>query len=135
MNTDLAAQRALDRLAAGGLMSLDGTDRLILSVWLFEGQVENGGFARFFTGRYGDFAALAPNALREIGADEMAELAEEANGVFGPGGPPADREARRAAVEALPPAAQEALRRLEDRFFASSEDIDALLEAHLSAAA
>lgn len=131
MNADLAAQRALDRLRRDGWAALTATDKTVAAVWLFTAGVGNIGFAGYFSSSRSDHANCTPAALRAIGAEALAGLAEAANGVFVPDGPPSDRAVRRAAVAALPPAAHETLAELDRKYLACDEDPDELLEAFL----
>jgi hypothetical protein len=45
-----------------------------------------GGFRQYYFNSYGDFARLASHMLCEIGANNMAQIVDEANAVFGPVG-------------------------------------------------
>ncbi|HEY0945143.1 MAG TPA: DMP19 family protein [Opitutaceae bacterium] len=132
MNTDLAAQKALDRLVKVGDGALTSTEKTLATTWLFEAGVSNSGFARYFASSRADLAFNAPAALRAIGALQMAEIAAEANAVFGPGGPPRNRAERRAIVATLPEEARRTFATLEVRFFRCSEDIDELLDRFLA---
>jgi len=132
MNSDLAAQRALDRLAKIGFDALSETDQTLAAVWLFDAGVSNNGFARYFASQRGDLAFHAPAALRKIGAKQLAEIAAEANAVFGPGGPPRELKTRRALVRGFAKSLHSTLEALEKRYYASSENIDELLEAFLT---
>ena len=132
MNTDLAAQKAMDRLAKEGPAALSEWETTLLTAWQFESGVSNTGFQGYFSSDRGDLAFNAPAALRAIGANRMAELAAEANAIFGDGGPPRERDARREFVRTLPESTRHALRALDDRYFACVEDIDELLEVFLA---
>ena len=132
MNTDLAAQHALDRLKKNGFDALTETDRTLAVVWLFDAGVENNGFAKYFASHRGKVAFHAPAALRAIGANQLAAIAAEANAVFGPAGPPRDRDARRAIVQAFDETTLRKLDALDERFYACPEDSDELLEVFLS---
>jgi hypothetical protein len=134
MITDLAVQRALDRLARKGCEALSETERTVATTWLFAAGVSNTGFAGYFSGARGDLAFNGPAALRAIGAAELAAIAEEANAVFGPGGPPRDRKERRRALRALAPEARRVLDALDQRYFDCEENIDDLVEAFLAQA-
>lgn len=46
MNTDIAAQKALDQLAKSGFEKLADSDKLLAAIWTFEAEVANRGFAR-----------------------------------------------------------------------------------------
>jgi len=131
MNTDLAAQQALDRLAEVGLEGLTETERILAAVWQFAAGVGNGGFMGYFASHRGDVAFLAPNALRRIDALGLAEIAAEANAVFGAKGPPPDHHLRREALEALPESARTTWAALDEQYFACDEDVDELLERFL----
>ena len=131
MNTDLAAQRALDRLDKNGFDALTDVDKTLAAAWLIDASVENNGFAHFFASKRGNLAFHAPAALRAIGANQLAEIAAEANSVFGPAGPPRDHSARRAIVRAFDEPTRRIFDSLEERFYACSEDVDELFEAFL----
>ena len=132
VNPDLAAQRALDRLAKAGFDTLSETDKILAAVWLFEAGVGNDGFIGYFSSGRGDLAYYAPTALRSIGATQLAAIATEANAIFGPDGAPRDRSSRRELVRALPASACEALVALDNRYFNCDEDADDLLEGFLA---
>ena len=131
MNTDIAAQRALDRLAEVGFQKLTELDKILAVVWTFEAGVGNRGFAGYFSSSAGDIAFHAPSALRVIGAVGKAEIAVRANNVFGAGGPPRDRKKRRAIVRTFNDETRRMLQGLETLFYESQEDVDDLLEVYL----
>jgi hypothetical protein len=132
MNTDLAAQQALDQLKKKGFDALPGTEKTLATTWLIEAGVNNGGFAEFFASSRGDVAFHAPAALRAIGANQLAEIAAEANAILAPAGPPRDRKVRQALVHALDGSKRRALATLDDRYCACTEDTDQLLEVFLA---
>lgn len=132
MNTDLAAQRALDRMGESGFDALTETDQTLATAWLVEATVENNGFRHFFASKRGNVAFYAPVALRMIGAAQLAAIATEANAVFGPDGPPRDRKARQAMVRAFDEPTRRILGSLEERYYRCAEDVDELLEAFLN---
>jgi hypothetical protein len=131
MNTDIAAQKALDRLAKVGFEKLAGREKILAAVWTFEAGVANRGFARYFSSPAGDMAFYAPTALKTIGAQGMAEIAAKANEVFGANGPPRDRKTRRERVRAFGGEIKRLFEALETRYYESKEDVDDLLEAYL----
>lgn len=132
MNTDLFAQHAIDRLAKGGINSLSETEKTVATAWLFDAGVTNTGFASYYLSSRGDLAFNAPEALRMIGALELAEIAAKANAVFGSSGPPRNRAARRELVKALPATARHRFAELELRQSRCEEDVDALLDEYLA---
>ena len=52
----------------------------IISAW--EGEVNNGGLGQFYLSSAGQFYKQLPGALRLIGANKFADLAEQANSLF-----------------------------------------------------
>jgi hypothetical protein len=131
MNTDIAAQKALDRLAKVGFEMLAESEKILAVVWTFESQVTNTGFARYFSSSPGDMAFYAPTAFGAIGALQKAKIADEANKVFGAEGPPRDRKVRRGLVQGLGAESKAAFDALEREYYESPEDADELLEAYL----
>jgi uncharacterized protein DUF4375 len=115
------------REAALGDDSLSPAERVFLCVWNLEAEVNNGGFEQFFINSAGDKAVETTVALREIGAAHVAIIAEEANGLFRPSGPPTDRDARVAALERLGEPATDALNALDARFYKYPDNLEALL--------
>jgi len=132
MNTDLAAQRALDRLEEDGFDALTEIDKTLATTWLIEAEVRNNGFSHFFASSRGNVAFYAPTALGMIGATHLAEIAAAANSVFGLHGPPRNEEARRALVRAFDEPTLRALETLEEQYYGCSEDVDELLEIFLT---
>jgi hypothetical protein len=132
MNTDVAAQKALDRLAKVGFEMLTDNEKTSAVVWTFESQVANRGLARYFASSAGDMAFYAPTAFKAIGALQKAKIAADANEVFGAGGPPGDRKTRLELVHAFGAEAARAFDALEREFYQSPEDVDDLLEAYLN---
>lgn len=125
---DLAYQRALDRWAAVGVTALTELERDLATLWHVEADVTNGGFLHYYSRPGADLAWHAPEALARLGAAEKAAIMLAANTVFGPGGPPRDRQERRAAVAALGPAATAAFDALEERYYRDPVDVDELVE-------
>lgn len=132
MNADIASQRALDRLKKVGFDALTEQEKNLAAIWGIEAEVDNGGFAHFFSSAAGDLAFYAPQALKNVGALDLAELAARANAVFGPDGPPPERAARRNAVDAFSEEDRQILEPLDDLFLESEDDTSELLEAYLS---
>ena len=119
------------REAKHGFDGLTEPEKAFLRVWNLEAEVNNGGFAQYFENSAGDYAVGTPDALRSVGAPEMAALAERAMQPFGASGPAADRDARTRAIQALPASARELWNQLDDEFYklASPEDgLRALVE-------
>ena len=100
-----------------GINGLTDPEKVFLRVWNLEAEVNNGGFAQYFENSAGNYAVGTPDALRSVGAPEMASLVEQAMQTFGPSGPPADRDARAKAIQALPASARESWDQLDDQFY------------------
>jgi hypothetical protein len=132
MNTDIAAQKALDRLARVGFELLTEREKILATVWTFESRVVNQGFARYFSSSAGDMASFAPTAFRSVGAPQKAEIAAKANLVFGPEGPAGDRDTRRELVQSFGACAKKTFDELEREFYLSPEDVDDLLEVYIN---
>ena len=115
------------REAAVGVKALSPGERVFLYVWNLEAEVNNGGFEQFYLNSAGDNAIDTPAALREIGAPAAAAIAEAANSVFSPPGPPSDRDARTAALQRLGTPATDALNALDARFHEYPDNLAALL--------
>ena len=105
------------REAEHGINGLTDPEKVFLRVWNLEAEVNNGGFAQYFENSAGNYAVGTPDALRSVGAPEMAALVEQAMQPFGTSGPPADRDARARAIEALPASAQESWNQLDAQFY------------------
>ena len=132
MNPDLATQRAIDRFHRDGTAALTEEERVLVTIWYFEAKVANGGFVDFFKSAEGELARYAPDALRAIGAEPLAQLAERANAVFGSSGVPAERDRRRELLRSLPAAARAELDALTEQYYGFDEDLSDRLEAFLA---
>jgi hypothetical protein len=129
MIVDLAAQHAMDHLKKAGFDQLSESERILATVWQFAAGVANHGFVGYYLSHRGDLAFHAPEALRAIGANELATIAAEANAQFDEGGPSPDTKVRAEQVERLGEAVRNSFGALEQRYFAAEESIDALFEA------
>jgi Domain of unknown function (DUF4375) len=123
----LVSEAVWAREAAHGFNSLSAAERVFLCVWNLEAEVNNGGFEQFYINSAGDNALETPSALREIGATQAAAIAEAANNVFRPQGPPADREARGQALARLGATATDALKALDAKFYEYPDNLEELL--------
>jgi Domain of unknown function (DUF4375) len=47
-----------------------------------EAEVNNGGFNQYYSNPSGEFAALTPDALRLVGAMDLADLVTRANAIY-----------------------------------------------------
>ena len=106
---------------------LSAAERVFIVIWQLEAEINNGGFAQYYDNSAGDRAGEAPAALVAIGAHHTAEIVRSANALFA-GGPPADRDARGRALEAI---AEAALEELDTAFLAYEDDLSTLLYTYV----
>jgi len=132
MTLQQAFEAALSRFDGENFARLSEADRLLVTIWGLEADVNNGGFDQYYFNSSGDQARHAPVALRLIGAETMATLVEQSNGKFGPTGPPEDRDARQRALEEIRRLDDNAWDELDRKFFSYPDDISGLLVEHLS---
>lgn len=130
MDVDSLTDSALKKLWDHGFDALDHLDQLLVVIWGLEADVNNGGFDQYYFNSYGDQAKRVPSALRQIGANRMAELVELANAAFGSEGPPEDRGARQAQLEEIREVAASVWEPLEQEFWLYPDDIPRLLGLH-----
>jgi hypothetical protein len=61
------------------IQSLPRGQRAIYATWIAEGEVNNGGFDQFYTNTSSQFAEMAAEGFRLIGAEKFAALVDKAN--------------------------------------------------------
>ena len=123
---------ALERLWSGSFQDLGPREQLLVTLWGLEADINNGGFDQYYFNSYGDQAQIAPAALRQIGATQMAALVERANAQFGLGGPSMDQDQRQVDLLQIREAAGPVWEALEQEFWRYPDDIEALLRSHLA---
>ncbi|WP_205942739.1 DMP19 family protein [Pedobacter psychroterrae] len=64
------------------LLALPKPQQVIYITWILEGEVNNGGFNQYYYNSSGQFAKLAPEALKLVGATQHAALTQAANDVY-----------------------------------------------------
>lgn len=64
------------------ILSLPKPQQAIYIIWLLEGEVNNGGFNQYYYNSSGQFARLAPDALKLVGATQFATLTQAANEMY-----------------------------------------------------
>jgi hypothetical protein len=125
-----AFEAASRRHQVAGFWALSEVDRVLISIWMLEADVNNGGFHQYYFNSAGDTAYYAPTAMRAIGARAIADIVERANARFGPDGPPKGRNVRQEALFALPDSLG-LWADLDLQFFAYPDDLAMLLEQFL----
>lgn len=132
---DEAFDRACRRHSGSNFDQLDEADKILVTIWGLEGEVNNGGFDQYYFNSSGDLAFYAPVALRRIGAHQMAQITDDANKLFGPNGPARNPDDRDAQLLTIAPNGSEPHRwdELTRAFQSYPDDISALLAAFLEA--
>jgi hypothetical protein len=134
---EAAFRAACGRYDGSNFESLSEVDRILVTIWGLEADMNNGGFNQYYFNGAGDEAFFAPEALRRIGALRMAEIVSRANAVFGPDGPSRDRDVRQAQLSLVDPegADQHPWDDLDREFYAYPDDIATLLTNFLGRSA
>lgn len=79
---DDLGNRIQDRCRTEGFSQLSPIEKTVYATFFVWDEVYNGGFKQFFHNSSGDAAGTTPQALREIGATKLADIAQRANDVF-----------------------------------------------------
>ena len=116
-----------------GLSGLSPQDQTLFLVWSATAEFDNGGFAQFFFNSVGEYAEATIAALKRIGADQVAELLQDAVGLFPGGAVPTDIDERNEALSELPDEVAQHLEELDDRFQGIGSDavLDQLADHYL----
>ena len=125
------SERSATRFFDAPFAQLTVPEQVFVAVWTLESDVNNGGFDQYYLNSSGDYAWFAPAALRAIGAEQTAAIAERANAAFGPDGPPPDRDARLAVTDKLPEEVDELWEECDQAFYAYPHDLTELLSAYV----
>ncbi len=131
MKLSEAFDDACSRFSGNNFDSLPVRDQILVAVYALEAEVNNGGFDQYFFNSAGDQAWFAPAALKSIGAHRMASIVEQANALFGEGGPPRITDERQSALFAITDANENVWEELDRAFYEYPDDIAALLVTHL----
>jgi hypothetical protein len=102
------------------------------AIWELESQINNGGFAQYFSSADGYTANFAPTALRRIGAAKCADIVARALGTVSPDALPDDQASREQVIGALDRPSQDALESLDQEFFAYPDNLTELLFEYVS---
>jgi DNA replication initiation complex subunit (GINS family) len=97
------------------------------AIWELESQVNNGGFAQYFTSADGHTANFAAAALQRIGANRCADIVTRALRSVTGSLLPDDQSSREQIVNGLDEHAQEVLESLDQEFFAYPDNLTELL--------
>lgn len=119
---------AFERFEETPLSEISEADRLVVLLWLLDGEVGKGGFAQYYFNSSSDYAVETVAALRDIEADACADLVTQANQAFPGGVPSSDREKR---IEELEFIDEETLEELDEGYQDECEEVYELLVARL----
>lgn len=133
-------ERICDEEQTRGFAGLSHADQVFHCIWILETELNNGGFSQYMFNSTGDRALAAVNALREVGANDLAAVCESFFALLPDGAPEADQDARQAqldeAAERMGEDAFEiACETLEARFYAGEDDLHRQLVAYMTATA
>ena len=98
-----AFDQACTRFNGNDFAQLNEIDKVLVTIWGLEAEVNNGGFDQYYFNRTGDQAYFASTALQTIGAYNMADIVSRANKVFGPDGPSQESNARQSQLFLVSP--------------------------------
>jgi len=108
-------------------------EQVFLLIWELESEVNNGGFHQYF---YNSSGALAPNivsALKILGAEAVADIAQRAlNAVGNAITSWSDDAVRLASVNRLSSEAREILENLDQEYYKCPEDLTPLLYKYVA---
>ncbi len=110
-----------------GVDGLTEPQKLYYATYSYLAEVNNGGHAQYFVNPSGHDWRCALRALTTVGANKRAKLLQEAADLFGPAGPPEDNDERHRQLARFPKSKVDALSSLDDRFYQSSKNLEALL--------
>jgi hypothetical protein len=106
---------------------LSQAEQVFRAIWELEGDVNNGGFDQYFFNSSGDTAFAVVDALKAIGARQIAGIVAQANGIFPSSCPPRDRDKRQALLDTFGPEKKALLERLDQEFFRYPDNLTELL--------
>jgi hypothetical protein len=106
---------------------LTAPEKVFVSIWELESEVNNGGFLQYFFNSSGDNAKYCVLALEKIGATNVAALAKQANSIFANGEPPVDSAIRQPQVQNLTAEQKSFLDQLDQKIYKRSDNLTELL--------
>jgi hypothetical protein len=112
---------------------LSAPEQVFLLIWELESEVNNGGFHQYF---YNSSGALAPNvvsALKSLGAEATADIAQRALNAVGNAITSWSNDAdRQASVNRLSSEARQILETLDQEYYKCPEDLTPLLYQYVT---
>lgn len=122
----------IEKLEKSGSGSLSDLETIILSVWLLEADVNNGGFNQYFWNSSGDFANQVVTSLHKIEAVETADIVKAALANFPRSTPPTNRDERQNILETLEESGTLKLDSLDAEFYECPCDLIELMYQYIS---
>jgi HEAT repeat protein len=113
-----------------GIEALTQAERNYYTASIYYYEIQNGGPWQYIGNSTADYHAQITAGLRGIGAPKTAEVLEELGKVFGPSGPPADRELRNDQADVFTDRQAAAIDLLYATFPGPGENIEMLLELY-----
>ena len=101
-------------------------ERVFGLIWELESEVNNGGFEQYFSNSTGSLAPDIVNALKEVGANQMAAITQAAIDEVGEV-QWSDDEARKATMSRLSSASLKTLQGIDQAFYKYPDDLSELL--------
>lgn len=111
---------------------LSTPERVFLLIWEFESEVNNGGFHQYFHNSSGAGAPHVVEALKTIGAQATATIAQRALNTVNPVTTWSRDADRQASIKALPSATRQTLEELDQEYYACREDLTPLLYRYVA---
>lgn len=107
---------------------LSNQQRAYYVVWLLDAEVCNGGFTQFLVNTSGDVSPHAVASFQLVGLPEHTDIVRQAMKLFGPSGPPADRDRRHEILASFPPKTDAELDRLASEYYAAPGNVATQLD-------
>ncbi len=101
-----------------------------VGLYTFGGMVDNGGHRYFFENSTAHTWKEMVEGLKVVGAPVRASALEAVALLFGPDGPPAEREARNLAIDEFSEEQEAELKAMDSKYFSAEENIYVLLQLY-----
>jgi hypothetical protein len=123
--------RYLNVYLARGKSELSAEEAEVLGVWMLDAEVNNGGFDQYFWNTAGDLISEAIEGLENIGADDLASIAESALAELPDDYMAGSRERRRQQLDELQASPGSRLSGYDTTYYNSKDDPICLLAAYM----
>lgn len=126
-------ERIWDIEEADGAAGLTRPQHLYSCLFMCDAEICNGGFSQYFVNSSGNDWTDALSAFKELGFHERTAMMKEAIAFFGEDGPSVDRDQRQVQLSQISQNDADVFRKLEDRYYACSENIDVFVARYVLA--